>query len=368
MWDGTEVCLLVAVTQLVLLGAILVQDHRRDPSAAASVFFIVTVVGDLLVPVFGRHQGPAALLHLGVPIGCAVPYAFWLLAKVHFDDEFQVRTRHGLGLLGFLFLHYGAWLVGSGRVVARGPLDAVPQSAWMMGAGLVSLAVMAHALWNLAIGARSDLLVPRVKLRYVVLALSGGYIFLEIALKAVFGEHFGSPRFGAQVHAATTCALVFCVSFLCLRVRPEVLRPARAGGADVALLDPALEERLRRVMEDERAYREEGLTIPALARRLDAHEHKVRQLINTRLGFRNFNAFLHHFRIQEARKVLADPAQAHLGVAQVAYQVGYRSLGPFNKAFKELTGLTPTEFRTARLAEAAASPPPARASGSGLAS
>jgi AraC-like DNA-binding protein len=101
---------------------------------------------------------------------------------------------------------------------------------------------------------------------------------------------------------------------------------------------------------------------------MDAHEHKVRQLINSRLGFRNFNAFLHHFRIQEARRVLADPAQSHVGVAQVAYQVGYRSLGPFNKAFKELTGLTPTEFRTARLAEAAVTAPPARASGGGFAS
>jgi AraC-like DNA-binding protein len=367
MWDGTEVCLIVAIAQLVLLGAILVQDHRRDPSALASVFFIVTVVGDLLVPVLLRHQGPAALLHLGVPIGCAVPYAFWLLAKVHFDDEFQVSVRHGLGLLVFLLVHYGAW-VGSGRVTPGGPLAGLPPSAWMVASGLVSLALMGHALWNVAMGARSDLLVPRVKLRYLVLAVAGGYIFLEIALKALLGEHFGSPRFGAQVHAASTCALVFCVSFLCLRVRPEVLRPARNGAADVAVLDPALEERLRRVMEDERAYREERLTIPVLARRLDAHEHKVRQLINTRLGFRNFNAFLHHFRIQEARKVLADAAQAHLGVAQVAYQVGYRSLGPFNKAFKELTGLTPTEFRTARLAEAAATPPRARASGSGLAS
>ena len=339
-----------------------------DPSALASVFFIATIVGHFLLLIGVRRGAPVLLQHLGVPLGCAVPYAFWLLAKVHFDDEFRVGPRHGLGIAAFLALHYGSWLVGSGRLVPPPPLDRVPASSWMMGAALVSLALMVHALVHVFVGARSDLVVPRVKLRYLVLALSGGYILLELAAEAVVGERFGSPRFGAQVHAVTTGALVFCVSLLCLRVRPEVLKPARAGGADVAVLDPALEERLRRLMEDDRAYREEGLTIAALARRMDAHEHKVRQLINSRLGFRNFNAFLHHFRIQEARRVLADPAQSHVGVAQVAFQVGYRSLGPFNKAFKELTGLTPTEFRSARLAEAAAAALPARASGGGLAS
>jgi AraC-like DNA-binding protein len=367
MWDGTDVFLLVAVTQLALLAAILVREHRDDPSALASVFFIVTIVDHLLYPIVLRHGGPAFLLHVCVPLGAAVPYAFWLLAKVHFDDEFRVGPRHGAGILAFMALHYGTWLVASGRVVPGPPLDRVPGSFWMMGAALVSVALMVHALVHVFVGARSDLVVPRVKLRYLVLALSGGYILLELAAEAVVGEHFGPARLGAQVHAVTTALLVFCVSLLCLRVRPEVLKPARAGVADVAVLDPALEERLRRLMEGERAYREEGLTIVALARRLDAHEHKVRQLINSRLGFRNFNAFLHHFRIQEARRVLADPAQGHVGVAQVAYQVGYRSLGPFNKAFKELTGLTPTEFRTARLSEAAAAPP-ARASGGGLVS
>ena len=40
-------------------------------------------------------------------------------------------------------------------------------------------------------------------------------------------------------------------------------------------------------------------------------------------------------------------------MAEVAYQVGFRSLGPFNKAFKELSGLTPTEYRASqRLREA----------------
>ena len=75
----------------------------------------------------------------------------------------------------------------------------------------------------------------------------------------------------------------------------------------------------------------------------------MRQLINSQLGFRNFGAFLNHFRVREARKLLADPAQKQLGIAEIAYRFGYSSLGPFNRAFKEIVGQTPTEFRKAAL-------------------
>ena len=103
------------------------------------------------------------------------------------------------------------------------------------------------------------------------------------------------------------------------------------------------------MIEEEHVYRTEGLTIGALADRLGEHEYKVRQLINAHLGFRNFGAFLNHYRVEEARKLLADPAQKQLGVAEIAFRLGYSSLGPFNRAFKEMVGQTPTEYRKAAL-------------------
>jgi AraC-like DNA-binding protein len=101
-------------------------------------------------------------------------------------------------------------------------------------------------------------------------------------------------------------------------------------------------------MDVDEAFREEGLTIGALADRVGTQEHKLRELINAQLGFKNFNAFLHQYRIRAAEKALADPAQYYMGIAQIAYDVGYRSLATFNKAFKELTGRTPTERRESR--------------------
>ena len=36
-------------------------------------------------------------------------------------------------------------------------------------------------------------------------------------------------------------------------------------------------------------------------------------------------------------------------MAEVAFRFGYSSLGPFNRAFKEIVGQTPTEYRKAAL-------------------
>ena len=69
------------------------------------------------------------------------------------------------------------------------------------------------------------------------------------------------------------------------------------------------------------------------------------------LGFRNFAAFVNARRIDAAKARLADPTQARESVSTIAFDLGFGSLGPFNRAFKEVTGQTPTEWRRQRLAE-----------------
>src|SRR5204863_8256751 len=132
------------------------------------------------------------------------------------------------------------------------------------------------------------------KLRYVVLGIAGTYILLELLAEAILGGAALQPL-ADRVHAVSVCVLIFGLSFLCFSIRPDVLRPSRPA-ADAPALAPALRARLRVLIDVEQVFREEGLTIAALAQRLDAHEYRVRQLINSQLGFKNFNAFLHHLR------------------------------------------------------------------------
>lgn len=83
------------------------------------------------------------------------------------------------------------------------------------------------------------------------------------------------------------------------------------------------------------------LTLGVLARRVEIPEHRLRRLINRGLGYRNFAAFLNDHRIAEAKRRLADPDSMREQVSSIAFGLGYSSLAPFNRAFRDLTGLTP---------------------------
>jgi AraC-like DNA-binding protein len=107
-------------------------------------------------------------------------------------------------------------------------------------------------------------------------------------------------------------------------------------------------ELLKRKME-EGLYRKPGLTVAKLAVTLEIQEHRLRKLINFHLGHRNISQYLNNYRVEEAKRRLADISERRVQVLTIAMEAGYVSLRPFNRAFKSRTGLTPTEYREEHL-------------------
>ena len=59
-----------------------------------------------------------------------------------------------------------------------------------------------------------------------------------------------------------------------------------------------------------------------------------------------FRDYLKSYRIKEAMEFLADKKRAKMfSIEGIAKEVGFNTIGPFNAAFKEITGLTPSQFR-----------------------
>jgi AraC-like DNA-binding protein len=104
-------------------------------------------------------------------------------------------------------------------------------------------------------------------------------------------------------------------------------------------------------MDQERPHRDEGLTIAALAAQFGEQEYRLRRTINRAMGHRNFAQFLNSHRLAEVRQALADPAQREVPILTIALDAGFGSLGPFNRAFRESEGMTPSEYRTRALAD-----------------
>jgi AraC-like DNA-binding protein len=155
-------------------------------------------------------------------------------------------------------------------------------------------------------------------------------------------------EFGIVVLTGILCTMMFGTR------QPDLFAPIAPPSAPPEPLvdDPALArlaDQLAHHMETARPHRDETLTIAGLAGQLGEQEYRLRRLINGRLGHRNFSAFLNGYRLSEVRDALSDPTQRDVPILTMALDAGFGSLGPFNRAFRESEGMTPTDFRARAL-------------------
>jgi AraC-like DNA-binding protein len=196
---------------------------------------------------------------------------------------------------------------------------------------------------------QSDLVEARRRFRrwFVgALALTG----LIISGVEISGLDGNLPGALYPIHAGVFLALTALFVLWSVQLVPEVSTTTAVGQKRPHLPDgdAAILHRIERSMA-EGIWRQEGLIIADLARAVEAPEHRVRRVINQGLGFRNFAQFVNARRVAAAQDMLADPMRADMPVLSVAFEVGFASVGPFNRAFRDVTGQSPTEYRKAQL-------------------
>ena len=288
---------------------------------------------------------PVSVAHaLVIALSTGNVVVFWLFTRALFDETFRLRWWHALiwaAVAAFSFVNC-MWLAPASGV--RLPIIAVN----LLALGFIVLAVaQTIASWP------SDLVEGRRRVRIFIVSAAALYGGLNAVLQISLSGS-GSAEIANTVNSAVLAAVVAAISIAMMRVDGADLFPAppevQAEASDAAIVessaaDQKLVDALMRLMGDERIYRHDNVTIGTLATKLGIPEYRLRRLINQRLGYRNFNVFLNEHRIAEAKAALADPSQAEVPVITIAMDAGFQSLGPFNRAFKAITGVTPTEYR-----------------------
>lgn len=103
-------------------------------------------------------------------------------------------------------------------------------------------------------------------------------------------------------------------------------------------------EKLQKVMEEEKPYLDYSISLPSLAKSIGISPHHLSQVLNDCLN-KNFFSYVAFYRAEEAKKILTAPENVNLTIEEIAENVGYYSKSAFNRAFKEQTGMTPSQFR-----------------------
>jgi len=342
----TEVDLIlraIVVWQLLLLAALTVavrRDHTGLTGAAcclAVVAFVLTSTPDSSWLGFWVYPLTALCVSKAT--------LFWLFARGLFADSFRLR-RSDFALLA-LVAGYGLWqqLVFVER--ARSGIASLPEQLASFGFSLVVLAFVLLALFEAWNGLGADLVERRRRSRLLFVGVVAAWLASAALVQGYnLVLEAQTPPLWTAVNFAAVAVLAAAATWSLLRTRSASwLSPAPRAAAGLDAADSKLLAKLERALETDRVYRDEGLTIGRLAERLGTGERDLRRVINRGLGFRNFNDFLHAYRIREVCDRLRQADEARRPVLSLALDAGYRSIGPFNRAFKARTGMTPTSFR-----------------------
>ena len=332
----------LAIGQLLLIAMVVGrgQAPRQIRIATAMLLIGVSCYLALATYLFRPTEGPVwALIQLAAQ---SVPLMLWIFAHLLFERPIDRRA-----LIAGIVVTIGCWIcfyfARYAQLHLRDAVSMIQRS--------VSLILIGHAILIALRERGDDLIEKRRQLRVGFVIVVGTLALVVIVLEMFFGFRRGNPGI-ALAQAAAILIATTAMGVALLQSDPDLLfDPAQPEPAPAPSFSPS-EHVLNRKLEAaiaQAVYREPGLSIGALAELLETPEHRLRSLINQRLGYRNFSAFLNHHRIGEARALLVDPTHVDLPILTIAMDLGYGSLAPFNRAFRETVGQSPSEYRRANI-------------------
>lgn len=127
-----------------------------------------------------------------------------------------------------------------------------------------------------------------------------------IRLLAIFAEHLGE-----------------CAEALALQSQPE---------------EPPAIAHARKIIAE---HAQDDLSLAAVAQAVNMSASYFSEKFKEITGL-NFVTYVARTRIEKARNLLHKP---NLRISEIAFEVGFQSLSQFNRAFKQVTGKAPSEYR-----------------------
>lgn len=148
--------------------------------------------------------------------------------------------------------------------------------------------------------------------------------------KAARTAYFGTPVVPPKKMESVARLLSIFADHLSLKSNQIAVQAANA--------EPPVIRRARQFIEE---HHTEDLSLGQVAQAVHTSIFYFCKLFKKVLGI-NFTEYVSRVRTEKAKTLLLNP---NLRVSEIAYEVGFQSLTHFNRVFKNVVGLAPTEYR-----------------------
>lgn len=365
-----SILLLLGMVQGMAVSVLLLARSRGDRAnlILALLLFcsVYSYFSDLVIPT-GLYRLVGALLNTDFVVKFLIPPLLYAYARALCDSEARLSIRSLLHLIPFaLALGIEAPLILQSPATKIALIEAgAHEPPLVFGVDATALAqVQALVYASLCVAtARKASARMREKgeeegesrLMWLRLIL-GLYILTFLCMAATFaflmvvqGRELGLQDLfsGTRLLLDLPMMLFFILGYVILLRHPSSPGPRREGAKKYEKSGLGQTEYRRiateaeAVMAASKPWLDPNFDRQKLARLVGSSEHHLSQAINLETG-ENFFDYVNGFRVEEAKRLLAATGES---VIDIAFASGFNSKATFNKAFKNLTGLTPTEYR-----------------------
>jgi len=181
-------------------------------------------------------------------------------------------------------------------------------------------------------------------LQYIIWVFVIIMVFVTIAIPSlIHGVGFDIYKTTSSLFYSV---ILFFIGFKGIRqkipMEQEIAAESMSGSPDEQMAEQ--KKTLLTYLESQRPYLNPELSLIDLAQQLDMSRNQLSSVINNGMGD-NFYNFINGYRVEEVKRLIQQDAKRQYKIMTLASQAGFNSKSSFNKIFKEITGLTPSEYR-----------------------
>lgn len=274
-------------------------------------------------------------------------YYMYLRALTRTDYRWDNYVLFVPALLMAIFYPLNAhceWFTQAPLLLAARTCFAI-QVIWVWVCGFRLLNATRSRMDNTYADDRSYILQPT----HMLLVLIGITAVVSTLLNALGRELFDGSLL-VCIPAVLMSILLFSLGYVAAHTTlpQETVSPEEAHEEDRATTEEtdALIHKIATVLREDKLFADSNLTIQDIANAVGSNRTYVSNCINRRTGL-SFSQYIARYRVEYAQTVLCDPHYAtdHDAIVDAIAMSGFSSDQTFYRLFKEITGLTPLQFR-----------------------
>jgi AraC-like DNA-binding protein len=264
----------------------------------------------------------------------------WLFTLSLFKKDFKTTAIYAVIAVVYSFFILMERLVQF-RFVEQLPL----WWAWVV--NLSSIALVLHLLYVTLTERNDDLIEKRRQSRVYLVYITVIMTITVTSFSFYVLNHQQYSHLQPTINIIAIWPIIVLVSYWLFSMQENsfAFDVVKDKGSELNSRDTELKKKLDYEIIENKAFLENSLSIETLAKRLAVSSYRLREFINQTLSFDNFSTYINGYRIHAVKQEFQKPDKSHIPILTIALESGFNSLSTFNRAFKSIEGVTPSEFR-----------------------